>query len=210
MMWSASIGYVLQGSKAEWSLTNVEIGLMGSCFPAGLMLGALVWGVIGDRYGRMYSFKNTVILASIASTCLLFSIDFIMACASLLFLGMGMGGELALAGTVFCEFCPPSKMYYLTIMAVFWGAGGTYAALAAFVVSLSNSSSIHNWRLIVAACCLVEFLCLVFRFFMKETPEYGLQKGQVEKAEEILNRISVENNFKGFQLDSALKTVNSR
>ena len=202
MMWTASIGYILQGTQEEWSLNDVEIGLIGSCFSAGLMLGAFVWGVVGDRYGRMHAFKNTVILASAAALCLLFSLDYSMVCVSLLFLGMGMGGELALGGTVFCEFCPPSKMYYLTIMAIFWGAGGTYTALAAFIVSLSNTTAIYNWRFIVGACCVVEFMCLGFRFFMKETPEYCMQKGQIEKAEKILDFISRQNSGKEYRIET--------
>ena len=209
MMWSASIGYVLQGSKQEWDLSSIEVGLIGCFFPAGLMLGAFVWSVIGDRYGRMYSFKNSVILAGVASICLLFSMDFIMVCASILVLGIGIGigGELALAGTVFCEFCPPSKMYYLTIMAVFWGVGGTYTALAAFIISLTNNTSINNWRFIVGACSLVEIMCILFRIFMKETPEYCLQKGQIEKAEKILNIISRENTGEDYKPDTLLQTT---
>ena len=108
------------------------------------MIGAFLWSVIGDRYGRMYSFKNTVVVANVAAICLLFSTSYIMAGISLLILGLGMGGELCVAGTVFCEFCPPSRLYYLTLMAVFWSGGGIYAALSGLIVSLSNTSSISN------------------------------------------------------------------
>lgn len=205
MMWSAGVGYILQGSKEEWDLNSVEVGIIGTCFPLGLMIGAFVWGVIGDRYGRMYSFKSTVVLSTICSLCLLFSFNYLMVGGFLLLLGAGMGGELSLGGTVFCEFCPPSKLYYLTVMAIFWGAGGTYVALAAFLTSLTNTTSISNWRFIVASGCLIEIGCLVFRFSLQETPAYCLEKGQIEKAEKVLNEISMENTSKSFLFGGLLK-----
>ena len=61
-------------------------------------------------------------------------------------LGVGAGGEISVGGTVFSEFCPPSKLSYLTIMAAYWGAGGTFSALTALLVNLSNNSGISSWR----------------------------------------------------------------
>ena len=205
MMWSANIGYILQGTKSDWDLSSIEVGLLGSCFPLGLMIGAFLWSVIGDRYGRMYSFKNTVVVANVAAICLLFSTSYIMAGISLLILGLGMGGELCVAGTVFCEFCPPSRLYYLTLMAVFWSGGGIYAALSGLIVSLSNTSSISNWRFIVGCGCLLEIICLSLRYFMDETPAYYLNREQINRAEEILDKISMQNTNKHFYFDASLK-----
>ena len=47
-----SIAYVLQGSKDEWSLSNFEIGIMGSINQSGLLVGGFLFGYISDKYGR--------------------------------------------------------------------------------------------------------------------------------------------------------------
>jgi MFS transporter, putative metabolite:H+ symporter len=204
MYWSAAIAYILQGSASEWSLSSASVGVLGACFPTGLMIGAFVWGLSGDRYGRMFAFKKTVIIASIASLILLFSVSIYMSCILLVLLGISIGGELSLGGTVFCEFCPPSKLYFLTSMALFWGIGGTVVALVAFITVLTNKTAIADWRFIVGTGAAIEFACAFFRFFLIETPAYLLYMGNTDKAEKVLNEISVQNTGKKYYFDMTL------
>lgn len=209
MFWSTGIGYILQGAKDEFNLSSQEAGELGTFFPFGLMIGAFGWGLIGDKYGRMYAFKNTVLVVTISSLVLLFSFDYPIICLSLFFLGTGMGGELSLGGTVFCEYCPPSKMFYLTIMALFWGAGGTTVALSAFVTALTNETSIKDWRYIVASGCIIQVILLFFRYFMKETPAFHMNKAEYNKAQEIFNTISMQNTGKVFYIDEHAERIRS-
>jgi MFS family permease len=172
------------------------------------MIGAFVWGLVGDKYGRMYAFKSTVCISTFFALMLTVSVHPGMSGVALVFLGFGIGGELSLGGTVFCEFCPPSKAYYLTVLAVFWGLGGTVSALVAFITVMTNTTSIYDWRYIVGSSFVIEVGCLIFRFFMEETPAFSILSGQVEKTEKILNNISIQNTGKEFFLDNQVKAVN--
>ena len=189
-------------------MSGPALGAVGACFPLGLMFGAFTWGLIGDKYGRMYSFKSTVCISTFFSLLLTCSVHPAMCGVALVFLGFGMGGELSLGGTVFCEFCPPSKSNYLTLLAFFWGLGGTVSAMIAFITVMTNTTDIYSWRYIVGSGFVIEVFCLMFRFFMEETPAYALLVGQIDKAEKIFNNISVQNNRKEFYLDTRLKTLN--
>ena len=206
MMWSNNVAYILAGSEVEFGMSGIEVGLLGACFPFGLMVGAFTWGITGDRYGRMYAFKATVVIATIFSLILTVSVHPFMSAVCLFFLGAGMGGELSLGGTVFCEFCPPSKLYYLTRMAVFWGLGGTFSALIALIVVITNTSQISSWRFIVASGFLVEAVCMGFRFSLEETPAYCQESGQVHRMENILNNVSKENTSNELVFDSRMKS----
>jgi MFS family permease len=200
MLWSANVAYILVGAKDEFNLTGVQTGILGAGFPLGLMIGAFYWGLTGDKYGRMYAFKNTVSVASMFSLVLTFACTPWIVVASLFFLGFGMAGELSLGGTVFLEFCPPSKHYLLTRMALFWGLGGTLSALTALVIILINVSVIPAWRLISGIGFLIEAVCACFRFSLEETPAFHHEAGNLEHMENVLNNISMENNANEFNL----------
>lgn len=109
---------------------------------------------------------------------------------------------------MFYEFCPKSKIYYLTGMAVFWAAGGTLSALIALITILTNETSISSWRYIVGSGFVIEAFCVFFRFFLEETPAYCESSGQMERMKNILNNISIQNTGKEFEFDLRLRSTN--
>lgn len=207
-MWSANVAYILEGNQEDFGLSGVETGLLGACFPFGLMIGAFIWGVTGDKYGRMYAFKTTVIIATIFSLILTVSVHPVMTAFCLFFLGAGMGGELSLGGTVFCEFCPPSKLYYLTRMALFWGLGGTLSALIALITTITNNTSISDWRYIVGSGFIIEVICLCFRFLLEETPAFCQESGQLQRMEGVLTNVARKNTNVDIVFDERLRSTN--
>ena len=197
-MWFVNIAYTLQGCREEWNLSTFDIGMIGAFYVAGLLVGGFLWGYISNKYGRMYGFKNTVLIATISSVCLLFSINYQMVCGSLFLLGLGISGEISLAGTVFMEYCPPTKRYYITLMSLFLGLGANVVASIALLVSIFNNTIIYSWRYIIGFGVICEAVSLFFRYFMKETPAFYAMKGDLKEAEKILNLISWKNNNKEF------------
>ena len=93
------MGYIMTGIEDDWNISKTLSGLVSSCFIVGLFIGAYLWGILGDRKGRMASFKRTVFFAFISSTYLVFSMNYPMMMVGMLFLGIGIGGEIAVGGT---------------------------------------------------------------------------------------------------------------
>lgn len=208
MIWETNIAYILEGSKDEYSLTDFQIGLLGSSFTFGMLFGTVVFGLVADRYGRMIAFKSDVCINAIFSLMLMLSFGPIMIAISLFFIGFGVAGELSLPGTIFYEFCPPSKAYYLTIMAGFWAIGGVFSALSALLTVLFNDTSIYSWRIIVACGFIVELFCVFFRFFLDESPAFYYASGQIEKMQNVLNKISKQNKGKEIVFDIRMGSEN--
>ncbi len=92
MLWSTNIAYILDGSKEDFLLSGLEMGILGSCFPVGLMIGSNLFGIISDNYSRMHAFKSTALITAIFSLLLALSYNLIIIGLSLVFLGLGIGG----------------------------------------------------------------------------------------------------------------------
>lgn len=111
----------------------------------------------------MAAFKKTVVLSALGSAIMVVAVNYQMLMVGNLVLGLGVGGEISLGGTVFTEFCPPKELKYLTVLAAYWGAGGTLAALIALLVDLNNATGVSQWRVMVGTGVIIEVFLAVFR-----------------------------------------------
>ena len=111
-----------------------------------------------------------------------------------------MAGDLSLSGTVFCEFCPPTKRYLLTMLSLFLSFGAISASGVALVVVYFNNTEIQNWRVIAGSISIVALLNFILRFNIQETPAYLYGNKNIIEAEKTLNAISLRNNKKEFVL----------
>ncbi len=58
--WDAGIiAFLLPALREQWQLTSLEVGYLASSTYVGFLVGALIAGGIGDRYGR----KNVMLWA---------------------------------------------------------------------------------------------------------------------------------------------------
>jgi MFS family permease len=187
------MAFVVDGVIEEWDLSTLQAGVVGSFIQIGLLFGSVFWAWIGGKYGRMYAFKTCIIVVSAASILLTFSPNFYVVSTALTILGFGIAGELSLPSTVFYEFCPPSKRFYITLMTLFQGFGAILVSLIAYLVSLFNYTGIYNWRIIVAVGAVVGIISMIFRFFMHETPAFLITQNKQVAADDVLNIISLKN-----------------
>jgi putative MFS transporter len=104
----------------------------------GLLTGGLIWGVLGDKYGRLSVLFGSILLYSLANIGNGF-VTTVDQYAWLRFIaGVGLAGELGAGVTLVAESLPPSiRGYGPTIIATFGLLG---AVLANFV------SKIADWR----------------------------------------------------------------
>ncbi|MGV3704472.1 MAG: MFS transporter [Arcticibacter sp.] len=109
--------------KGEYVL-NMQMG--------GLLLGGVLWGIIGDKYGRIKVLFGSILLYSLANIANGFAQD-IHSYAIIRFIaGIGLAGELGAGITLVSESMAKEKRGYGTMMV----AGiGVLGAIAAFYVS---------------------------------------------------------------------------
>lgn len=132
----------------------------------GLLLGGLLWGVLGDKYGRVKVLFGSILMYSLANIANGFVQD-IHTYATIRFIaGIGLAGELGAGVTLVSESMSRNKRGYGTMIIASVGVLG--AALAYYV------SEIFDWRNAYFVGGGMGLLLLVLRV---GTFESGLFKG---------------------------------
>lgn len=105
----------------------------------GLLLGGIVWGVLGDKKGRLSVLFGSIILYSAANflTAYVHTVDHYALCRFIA--GLGLAGELGAGITLVSELLPKEKRGIGTSLVAGFGLLG---AIAAFFTYQSTG----NWR----------------------------------------------------------------
>lgn len=130
---TAALGFVAPSLRNEWSLSPAQLNPILVAALIGLMLGALVSGPLGDRYGRKRLLLGAVtwfgVWGLIAATS--HSVESLTLFRFLA--GLGLGGAMPNAITLTSEYCP-ARRHALLVTAMFCGftlgsaLGGVLAA----------------------------------------------------------------------------------
>jgi MFS family permease len=144
----AALGYfvdiydlILFGTVRVPSLT--ELGFVGKaqleptaflqqCQMGGMLVGGIVWGMIGDKRGRLSVLFGSIILYSLANIAngMVHSLNGYAACRVIA--GIGLAGELGAGITLVSELMPKhSRGMGTTIVAAFGICGGVVAGIVA-------------------------------------------------------------------------------
>jgi MFS family permease len=125
-------GVVRSSSLRELGLNDAEVLDRGifiyNCQMAGMMVGGLIWGVLGDKRGRLSVMFGSILLYSFANIGNAFAWD-VASYAVFRFLGgVGLAGELGAAITLVAESLPKEKRGLGTTVVATLGMLGIVAA----------------------------------------------------------------------------------
>src|SRR5438045_4894643 len=106
----------------------------------GLLIGGIIWGVLGDKKGRLSVLFGSIILYSIANfiTAYVHTVDQYAWCRFAA--GLGLAGELGAGITLVSELMPKNKRGISTSMVAGIGLSGAVAAYFTYQFTL-------DWRL---------------------------------------------------------------
>lgn len=115
----------------EESLRAMGILLLNTQM-AGLLLGGIVWGVIGDKYGRLSVLFGSILVYSLANIANGFVTSVNEYCVWRFITGFGLAGELGIGVTLASELLPRlSRGLGTTFIATIGVLGATFAAVIA-------------------------------------------------------------------------------
>ena len=117
-------------------LSNAQVGLAGSCYLAGAVLGAFFFGWLTDRLGRKKLFTITLSVYLLATAATALSWNFWSFALFRFLTGAGIGGEYTAINSTIQELIPARLRGWtdLVINGSFWvgaamGAGGSIVLL---------------------------------------------------------------------------------
>jgi MFS family permease len=175
-------------------LSNAQVGLAGSSYLAGAVLGALFFGWLTDRLGRKKLFTITlaVYLLATAATGLAWN-----AWSFVLFrflTGTGIGGEYTAINSTIQELIPARLRGWtdLLINGSFWlgaalGAGGAIVLLdPAFI------DPAVGWRLAFLIGATIGLVIVVMRLWIPESPRWLMTHGFPQAALTVVRGIEAK------------------
>ncbi len=173
--------------KTGWSDLNHNAMFISATF-AGMMLGAWLAGLLGDRYGRRFSYQFNLLLFGIASLACAVAPSINSLIAARFVAGLGLGAEVVVGYATFTEFIPPDSRGRWA------GALGAIGSSALFLSSVMALFVIPNfgWRWMFVPVGLGSIVIWYLRKAMPESPRWLEAVGRLEEADAVLNRIEAE------------------
>lgn len=183
------IGSVLGVLQRLWHLTSLEASALVTVWLAGIMVGALLFGYLADRFGRRRLFIATLLLYS---TCTVLSAASPGYAAFLLFrflTAIGVGAEYSAINAAIGELIPAQYRgrANATVMN-FWPVGSILAAaLTLWFITLLPPTT--GWRIAFAFGAVIAVFTIWARAALPESPRWLLGRGRVSEARAIVDRM---------------------
>lgn len=186
------VGFVAPAIEKDMGLSSVEYGLLGSSSFIGMAAGAIFWGYISDRFGRLVSFSLTVWMTFIGGFLSAFSPNYPILFILRFLAAFGIGGMLPVDYTIFLEFLPTLKRGSHIVLV---DAVGVIPALfvSAIVAYCFSGNDDIRWRWVLGIVSIPVGVMAVLRRHVPESPRYYLAINEVDKAQKILEEVAAAN-----------------
>jgi MFS family permease len=184
--------------------TNVDVGLAGSAYLTGAVLGALFFGWLTDRLGRKKLFFITLSVYLVATIATAFSWNLASFMVFRFFTGAGIGGEYSAINSTIQELIPARVRGWtdLIINGTFWlgaaiGAGGSILLLHPGWFDIDT-----GWRLAFLFGGTMSLVIFFLRLWIPESPRWLITHGRRAEAEAIVADLEARFEREGHELPS--------
>jgi MFS family permease len=185
-----SLEYIAQLKGIDIDIKNTGIFLF-NCQMAGMLIGGILWGIWGDKKGRISVLFGSILLYSLANIVNAFTFDVSSYAVVRVIAGIGLAGELGAGITLVSETMDKEKRGYGTMIIVTFGAlGAVLAALVGakgqMVVALIASTTgytLQNWQVVYIIGGVIGLLLLLLRVgayesgMFKDMKSHEVKKG---------------------------------
>ena len=171
--------------------SGTEIGLLGTAYLAGAVLGALVFGYLTDRLGRKKLFTVTLGFYLVAAFLTAISWNFTSFACFRFLTGAAIGGEYSAINSAIDELIPARVRGWadLAINGTFW-LGSAAGSLASVVLLDRRFLPVDlGWRLAFGLGAALGLVIIALRRHVPESPRWLLTHGHPEEAERIVDQL---------------------
>ena len=171
-----------------WKLAPQEIGFMISAGFAGQLLGALFFGWVAERYGRMTAMIWSIALFAVMSLVCAFAWDYNSLLAFRVIQGIGLGGEVPVAAVFISELAKAQgRGRFVLLYELVFPIGLSAAALVGLWVVPH-----FGWQYMFVIGALPAFLALALRTLLPESPRWLAVRGRNAEAETAMAQIETQ------------------
>ncbi len=187
---AGSVAAALQQSPSL-HLTSEQVGLTGTAYLTGAILGALFFGHLTDRLGRKRLFNITLGLYLAATALTALSWDFASFAVFRFFTGAGIGGEYTAINSAIQELIP-ARLRGRTDLAIngsFWVGAALGATGSIWLLDPALLPADIGWRFAFGIGAVLGLVILYLRRFVPESPRWLMTHGRIAEAETVVAEI---------------------
>jgi putative MFS transporter len=173
--------------KSGFSTLGQNAEFVSATF-VGMMLGSLVTGFLGDKFGRRFTYQSNLAIFGFASLAAALAPSMQVLILIQFIIGFGLGAENVVGYSTLTEFVPPqSRGKWLGLMTVFVVTGLPVAALLGRIIIPSV-----GWRAMFVLGGLGALIVWYLRKKLPESPRWLESVGRTTEAESLLSAIEKE------------------
>jgi MFS family permease len=172
-------------------LTPARVGASATCYLAGAVLGALLFGYGTDRFGRKKLFFITVAVYLIGTALSAFSWNFWSYAFFRAITGAGIGGEYAAINSAIDELIPARVRgrVDLIINGSYWIGAAIGAAATLVLLDPRYIPTWLGWRFAFGIGAVLGLVVIFFRRWIPESPRWLMIHGRNHEAEQIVGDV---------------------
>jgi MFS family permease len=178
--------------QSDPAMTKQMVGQYGayatSIFMVGWALGGVVFGVLGDRWGRAKVMMITILTYSLFTGLSALSQNFLQFAAFRFLTGLGVGGEFAVGVALVAEVMPNSaRPRALAFLQALSAIGNMSAAFINLGLGLAAEEGLVEspWRIMFLIGALPALLAVVVRWRLKEPEKWQQASAGTEASKHL-------------------------
>jgi len=187
---SLAIAYALPELIREWSLSPTAAGSIISAGYLGQLFGALFFGWLAERAGRLRVLGFCVAIYAIMNIACIFSVDYQMLLIFRFIQGIGVGGEVPVAGTYINEFATAKhRGRFFLLYEILFQIGLLFCGVCGYLLV-----PLYGWRAMFVVGAIPILLIAPLRLLLPESPRWLISKGKLAQADKVIS--GIENSLK--------------
>jgi major inositol transporter-like SP family MFS transporter len=170
--------------STDWNLTAWEQGIITSAMPIGATITAFMGGNLADKFGRrrLLQTGGTLFFLGALGCAVAPGLDVML--AARFTLGLGLGITSTIVPVFLGEIAPTNiRGRLISTNTVMMSTGQMASTLVNAALGFTGS-----WQLMLACAVLPAVLLLIALFFITDTPTWYVEKGEIQKARDVLER----------------------
>ncbi|XP_076925750.1 organic cation/carnitine transporter 7-like [Bidens hawaiensis] len=177
------LSFVGPAIQPEWGLSSEQESFISTVTFGGMLVGAYMWGVVSDTYGRKKGFLGASIMTTTCGLLSAFAPNYTSLLILRFFIGVGLGCGHVFSSW-FLEFVPsPNRGTWMVVFSTFWTVGTIIEASLAWAIMPSI-----GWRWLLGLSTIPSLLVLLFYDQVPESPRYLCTKRKLTEARFIMEK----------------------
>ncbi|HEX3485089.1 MAG TPA: MFS transporter [Micropepsaceae bacterium] len=169
----------------EWGLTPVQVGNLIAASYIGQFAGALIFGWLGEKFGRVISATYAALIMAIVSLACAFTGNFAQMFVCRLIQGIGVGGEMPVAASYINELSRAhGRGRFFMLYELIFPIG----LLAAAVLG-ARLVPIYGWNVLFLLGTVPGLIIAYLVSKLPESPRWLIRKGRFAEAETIIRSL---------------------